>query len=111
MPLPNLSLPKIDLSISTPAPIIGSNGIIYKPGQYTTLTNPGLVNPYLKKPSGKTDMSLTKPSEIKLDRTKSEPNPTTPESKSINKKTMYIAVGVIVVIGAIILLNNSNENK
>jgi hypothetical protein len=102
---PTLSLGST-LSISTPAPIIGTTGITYQPGKFTTLTNPDLGNPYRNR---KPDLSLKKPSELKLDRPKS--TPAEDESSVTKKKTIYIVVGVAALIGVIILLNRNNENK
>ena len=107
--MPDLSLPKVNLNISTPAPIIGSNGVVYKPGQFTTLKNPGLANPYLQKPTGKTDTSLKKPSEMKLDRPKTDLSEPAPENKSVDMKNIYIVAGAIFVIGALILINQNSE--
>lgn len=107
--MPDLSLPKVNLNISTPAPIIGTNGVVYKPGQFTTLTNPGLKNPYQQKPFGKTDTSLIKPKEIKMDRPKADLSEKTPENKSIDMKTVYMFAGAILLVGALILINKTNE--
>jgi len=104
---PTLSLGST-LSINTPAPIIGTNGISYKPGKYTTLTNPDLGNPFRKNPSGKTDMSLKKPSEMKMDRKKSETTDQT-QSNTMGKTTTYVIVGILAVVGISLLLRTNNE--
>ena len=106
-PNPTLSLGST-LSINTPAPIIGTNGVTYKPGQFTTLTNPGLANPYLQKPTGKVDTNLKKPSEMKLDRTKSDSTLTTPESRKLSKTTKYVIVGLIAIVGIALLMNSQD---
>lgn len=108
--MPDLSLPKYNLNISTPAPIIGSNGITYQPGKYTKLTNPDLGNPFQKNPFGKVDTSLKKPSEMKMDRPKSDTSKTDLEPKKISKKAIYIGIGVVVAFAALILMNRANEN-
>ena len=104
--MPDLSLPQYNLNINTPAPIIGTSGIVYKPGKFTTLTNPGLPNPYM---NSKPDLSLKKPSELKLDKPKSTTSETTPTPTKLNQKTIYIIVGVAAFLGVIILLNRNNE--
>jgi hypothetical protein len=100
---PTLSLGST-LSINTPAPIIGTSGITYKPGKYTTLSNPGLANPYQRKPFGKTDTSLKKPSEMRMDR----PKPLIPDAESdkMSKTTKYIIVGVVALVGIALLLKS-----
>jgi hypothetical protein len=96
------------LSINTPAPIIGTSGITYKPGKYTTLRTPDLANPYSRNPSGKTDMSLKKPAEMKMDRPKSEKADEN-QSNTKTKNSTYIIVGVVALIGIALLLRTNNE--
>lgn len=97
------------LSINTPAPIIGTSGITYKPGKYTTLSNPGLANPYQKKPFGKTDTSLKKPSEMKMDRPKSEISSDS-QSNKMSNTTKYIIVGIVALVGLALLIGINEKN-
>lgn len=105
---PTLSLGST-LSINTPAPIIGTSGITYKPGKYTTLSNPDLANPFQRKPFGKTDTSLKKPSEMKMDRPKSETSSDS-ESNKMSKTTKYIIVGVVALVGLALIIKMNEKN-